>query len=602
MYIINKDSNQNILYIFNGIMAENFIKLRIITFLSFILLLPLFFNNTLFAAIPPASQQMSGQERARQMQEEEEYLKNQVERQKRKAKPEEKITKEVPEGPAVQRVLVKSIIVAGASLFPKETIRAITGPYENKELTLNEIRYLAGLITDLYRKKGYVTSRAYIPPQKMEQGILEIRVMESTVGDIQVKGNRYHSTRLIKSYLTIQKGAPFNYFDLKKGLRNINDNPDINVKAILASGQKPGSTDIVLEVKDALPVHVSFGVNNYLSTLLRRSIYSSSFTDNNLLGQNDILTFRYENGDYNDYYSYTTRYQYPVTRSLDLGVYASRSKQVLGGEFADVDSRGKSRMYGAYGSQELIKNDYLNSHFNFGFDYMDVYNFLFGTIFSQDRLRVAKAGFDLDISDDFGRTFISDDYNYGIPGIMGGTGEHLSGNDTPTSRLGAGGEFIKDTLNILRLEQLPFDSTLLWKNQLQFSPSTLTATEQFQAGGPANNRGFPVAGSVGDEGYTMSWELAEPPYSMPKLWKVPFTNEKIYDAVRVIEFYDWSNIHLNSLQPGDKKSLTLSSAGCGLRVNILKYFSASYQIAWPMMGRASEGKGVQNWFEATLTF
>ena len=313
-------------------------------------------------------------------------------------------------------------------------------------------------------------------------------------------------------------------------------------------------------------------------------------------------TFQYDRGDNDNYYSYGPNYLYPVTRGLNLGVYANRTKEIMAGEFAAVDARGKSRTWGAYGSQDLFKNDYLTSHFNFGFDYMDVYNFLNEGVSSRDLLRVAKAGFDVDVSDDWGRTLFTEEYDYGIPGIMGGTAEHLSPTDTPTSRLGAGGEFEKDTLNILRLQQLPYDATLLWKNQLQFSPSNLTATEQYQVGGPANNRGFSVADAVGDEGYSMSWELAEPPYAMPKYWRVPFTEAKMYDAIRFIEFYDWSNVHSNSVPSGERKDMTLGSAGCGIRINILKNFSASYQVGWPLQGKPADGKGVHQWFEFTVTF
>jgi hemolysin activation/secretion protein len=561
----------------------------------------LYFNHISFAATAPASQDMGGQERARQMQEEQEKLQNQVE-QPTKAKPKEKPAQEAPEGPTAQRVLIKSINVTGVTLFPNNTIRSITGPYENKELTLKGIQKIADRITDLYRKKGYVISRAYIPVQTMERGNIEIMVIESKVGDILIRGNRYYSTSLLKSYLTIKKGEFFNYNDLKGDLENMNDHPDRTVKAVLVPGQEPGSTDVLLDVKDSLPVHINLGYNNYLSSFLRRNIYSSGFTDNNLLGHDDILNFEYERGDANDYYSYTTNYLYPITKSLDLGVYASRSEETLQGQFAAVDARGTSSMYGLYGSQQLIKNDSLTSHFNFGFDYKDVYNFLNGGLSSEDRLRIAKAGFDVNLSDDWGRTLITDEYDYGIPGIMGGTKRDLGATDTPTSRAGAGGQFAMDTLNILRLEELPYDSTLLWKNQLQFSNSKLTSTEQYQVGGPANNRGYSVADTVGDEGYSMSWELAQPPYFVPKSWGIPYTNTKIYDDFRFIEFYDWSNVHLNSLQPGDEKNQTLSSAGCGAKLNILKNLSASYEIAWPLMGSSSDGKGVHHWVEVTLSF
>jgi hemolysin activation/secretion protein len=579
------------------LILKRFFFLLILFFVNFLL------NHISFATPPSANQQMSGQERARQMEEESEKLQNQIEQPRSKIKPEEKTTQQLPsETPAEQKVLIKSIEVSGVTLFKESQIKAITAKYESKELTLGEMQKIADQITDMYRSKGYVISRAYVPAQKIENGILEIMVIESRIGDIQLKGNRFYSTRLIESYLTIKKGEFFNYNDLKCDLNNINDHPDRVVRSVLIPGNQPGTTDIVLNERDSLPIHVQVGYNDYLSRYLRTNLYSSTFIDNNLLGQDDILTFDYERGDNHNYYSYTTNYLYPVTKGLDLGIYASRSKEVMAGEFAAVGAQGKSNMYGLYGSQNLIKNDGLSSKFNFGFDYVDVFNFLEGSVSSQDRLRIVKSGLDFDIGDDFGRTLISDDFNYGIPDFMDGTKEDLNSTDIPTSRAGAGGEFVKDTLNILRLQQLPFNSTLLWRNQLQFSSSTLTSTEQFQIGGPANNRGYPVADAVGDEGYSMSWELAQPPYFIPRSWVMPYSNTSIYDDVRVIEFYDWSNVHSNSVQPGEQKDLTLSSAGCGLRLNILRNLSATYQVGWPLMGRSSDGKGVQNWFETTVTF
>ncbi|MFA4993116.1 MAG: ShlB/FhaC/HecB family hemolysin secretion/activation protein [Candidatus Omnitrophota bacterium] len=559
--------------------------------------------NLSFAADPPASQQMSGEVSSRRSLDEEERLRKEIGKPKTKAKVEYEEPESVPQnGPVGPKIFIKNINVTGVKIFPEAKIKAITAEYLNKELSLGDIQKVAGLITDLYRKKGFITSRAYVPPQKMEQGNLEIRVVEATVGDIQIKGNRFYSTGLIKRYVSLIKGEAFNYNDLKKDLVDINEHPDRNAKAVLAPGKDPGTTDVILEVKDALPIHVGLGYNNFLSRFVRKNNYNSTFTHNNFLGQDDILTFQYQRGDANDYHYYSIRYLYPVTKSLDIGVFASRSKLVLGREYTDVQSRGKSRIFGVYASQNLIKNDDLVLNLNLGFDYKDVYNFLSGDISSRDKLRVAKAGFDFDLTDNFGRTIITNDFNYGIPGIMGGTKANLGPNDTPTSRAGADGEFLKDTLNILRLQKLLFDMTLLWKNQFQFSPSTLTATEQFQVGGPANNRGYPPAEYVGDRGYAMSWELALPPYFVPKFIKVPLSKSRVYDAVRFVAFYDWTNVHLKSLQAGDRENRTLRSAGCGVRINIAENLFARYEIGWPLDQRPSDGKNVHQWFEITKTF
>lgn len=555
-----------------------------------------------FAADPPASQQMSGQDRARQTQEDAQRLEQQVEKPKETSDIEEKAPRETPGSPNTQKISVRNINVAGVTLFPADQIKAITGQHENRELTLKELQQIADRITDLYRQKGYVTSRAYVPPQKIEQGSIEIKVIEARIGDIQIRGNRFFSAAIIGRYLTFKKGEVFDYIDLKRSLQKINEHPDRNVKAVLTPGKSAGSTDVLLEVKDTLPVHIGFGYDNFLSCFLRRNDYIATFTHNNLLGQDDILTFQYNRGDANDYYYYSARYLYPVTRGLDMGIFYARSKMRLGKEYTDVDSRGKSKMFGLYGSQNLIKNDDLKFGLTFGFDYKDVYNFLSGSVSSKDRLRIARVGFDFDLADNFGRSIITDDFNYGIPGIMGGTKANLISTDMPTSRAGSDGQFLKNTLNLLRLQRLIWGSTLLWKNQLQFSPSVLCATEQFQVGGPANNRGYPPAEAVGDRGYAMSWELAMPLYFIPRSARFLYLKTRVYDAFRFVGFYDWANVNLRKLQPGDKKNRTFRSAGCGIRLNLRENFFGRYEIGWPLDNKPSDGKRAHQWISLTATF
>jgi hemolysin activation/secretion protein len=185
---------------------------------------------------------------------------------------------------------------------------------------------------------------------------------------------------------------------------------------------------------------------------------------------------------------------------------------------------------------------------------------------------------------------------------MGGTKRDLDANDMPTSRDGASGSFSLDTLNVLRQQRLPLDMSLLWKNQFQFTNSKLTETEEFQAGGPSNNRGFGPADVIGDEGYSMSWELAIPPYFVPKYFQIPYFKTSTYDALRFIVFYDWTNVHSNSPQQGYAKNTTLGSAGCGARLNILENFYARYEIAWPVQDTSSDGKSVHQWLQFTVTF
>jgi len=96
-----------------------FIRLFVRQTLFFFLILTFFtFPHPVFAAIPSATLQISGQEHARDMQEESENLKNQIERPINKVKPEQKNSNQTAvESPSVQKVYVRSIKVRGGTLF-----------------------------------------------------------------------------------------------------------------------------------------------------------------------------------------------------------------------------------------------------------------------------------------------------------------------------------------------------------------------------------------------------------------------------------------------------------------------------------------------------
>jgi len=553
-----------------------------------------------FACKPLFAQKVEQIEKAGREIEKEKALREKIEAEK-KPEPEKPV---LPPAPAVKlpetKVLIKNINVTGVTLIPAQEIDKITAGYKNKELTIAEMQKIADLITDIYRQKGFITSRAYLPPQKIEQGTLEIQVIEGITGSIEIKGNRYFKTRLYRDKILLKKGDHFDYELLRKGLSKINQLPDRNVKAVLAPGKEPATTDITLEAKDLLPIHMGLDWDNYGSRYVDRNRARVTLTDNNLFGFDDVINFQYQLAEGQNYQLYTLRYLFPLAESLKFGFFAADSKIDLRKEYEDEDlnGRGKSRLYSIYFIQDLIKRENIGLDLNVGFDYKDTFNFQQGNETSRDRMRVAKGSLDLDLTDSAGRTLIGNEVSYGIPEIMAG----LKKVDARSSRNGAGGKFVKDNFYLLRLQKLPFNSTLLWKNQLQFSPYILTAAEQFQIGGIANVRGYPLAEAVGDRGSSMTWELSMPPYLLSKNLKVPLSKAKFYDAVRIIAFYDWANVRLKRPVGTEEKNKTLRGVGCGLRFNLPENFSLRVEVAWPLDNTPSDSDHAHTWMEVSKTF
>lgn len=542
----------------------------------------------------------------------EQIIKNQNDMQKerelreqiQKPKPKDQVKEEenaegvnAPAGPE-EKTLIKNIAVIGATLLSTDELESITAPYKNKELLLREMQKIADLITDAYRKKGYITSRAYLPPQKITSGNLEIMVMNGITGDVMVKGNRYFRTSLIRHKIPLKKGEPFNYDKLRKGMRNINQGSDVNAKAVLMPGKDPGTTDVNLEVKDSLPIHAGFDYDNFGSRYSGKTRYKTILTDNNLLGFDDSLSLQYQLTDAENFIFFSTQYLFPLNDDLKLGFLYAKSTVHLGKELEDLQLHSKSTLLGGYAIQTLLNTENTNIELNAGLDYKNVYNFQSDSETSRDLLRIAKAGLDIDITDGLGRTIFNNDLNFGIPDMWGG----LDAKDPRSSRSGAGGQFTIFNGYLLRLQRMPFGSTILWKNHIQLTNNVLPSIEQFQIGGYANVRGYPVAEKVGDKGFTTTWEWSFPFYFIPKDITVPLSKARLYDALKFDLLYDWGNVHINSAQPGEHKNATLRSYGFGIRFNLPEDLMLRLDFCWPQGAMPSDGSREHTWVEFSKTF
>ena len=562
---------------------------RIPLILVSVLLVCLFYSPA-FCQTPNTSQELSGIERTRQLREREKALEQQLEKKKKKPEIEEKVPPEVAPAAPSEKVNITKINIAGVTLFPKKEIDAVAKPFEGNELSLNEMQRIADLITELYRKKGYITSRAYIPPQRIESGTLEIRVIEGKMGNVEVKDNYYYKNYLYKKKLKIlNKGQSFNYFILAKALRRINEQPDRTVKAVLVPGKEPGQTDIILETKETLPIHAEWDFDNYGTRYIYYDRYNFSATHNNLSGNDDIFNFRYTITEADAYKLIGGSYILPVTDTAKIGASAFWSKVHLLEDYKALDVRGESELFSLFATQRIIDEENCTTNLSAGFDFKDIFNYQFNNETSRDKMRVLKVGLDTDVTDPLGRSIVTHEIDMGIPCFIFG----LKPKDIRASRPGSGGEFAKYVLNFFRLQPMPFESMIMCKNQLQVTSMTMTSTEEFQLGGIVNVRGYPPAELVGDYGLSTTVEWYFPPYFLPKDLKIPFTKTTFYNAVRLVAFYDYGNVMLRHPLPTEKRLNQLSDFGWGIRFNLPKNFSFRVDFACPVNKQSSDGKDIR---------
>ncbi len=148
------------------------------------------FSTSAWAQVPPSvlqNQNRIQQEQQRLMNEEfrRQELKNALQRPQTT---ETATTAEEKEPDLVSsRINIRKILVTGNEKVSDWAIKSVTKKYKNTCMGLPQINQMMNEITDIYIKKGYVTSRAFLPmPQtRLKKGILEIKVVEGKISKFE---------------------------------------------------------------------------------------------------------------------------------------------------------------------------------------------------------------------------------------------------------------------------------------------------------------------------------------------------------------------------------------------------------------------------------
>ena len=86
------------------------------------------------------------------------------------------------------KVLVKAYKITGTSVIDGAELEFLVAPHVGRDMELAELEKVAELVTAEFKDRGYSLARAYIPPQEIKDGIVEIAVLEGRVGEIIVRG------------------------------------------------------------------------------------------------------------------------------------------------------------------------------------------------------------------------------------------------------------------------------------------------------------------------------------------------------------------------------------------------------------------------------
>lgn len=495
----------------------------------------------------------------------------------------------VPKG-AVAKVKVTQIKFSGNTVFTSSELEEVVAAVIGKVVTLRELNEVAGRVSEYYVGHGYILAQAYLPPQEIRAGVVEIAVIEGNVGKIGVTGNtRYKSSTILRALEPVKKRAVIHEATLETALNELNDYPGLKVRAALKPGEKRGLTDLELTARERIPYTLVLDLDNYGSRLTGPWRYGGEIGIGNIWGIGDNLRLKGSKSDDNLFFT-NVDYLIPVTSfGTKVEFNWQHSENVLGEEFALTRPVGRADIASVDILQTITRTGSFSLTAVGGFDFKTIRNIISGRLFSKDELRIFRLGLRGDYRDPFlGRTYFGVTAHHGVD-FWGGSEQDapqtsFAITDTITGLTrgaGPGQGNTKGTADFARFQSLGFpfiqglpvlpkvlnDSYLILRATGQIAADRLLSPEQFSIGGYYTVRGYPVAESIGDHGYAATAEMVVP---IPSSATIPFSSRTWKEVVQVAAFVDHGATFVSRVAdaPTATPQTYLTGAGGGLRISL----------------------------------
>jgi len=472
----------------------------------------------------------------------------------------------VPRAVDELRFQLRGIRVVGASALSQEELKSIYAGYVGKEVGFTDILNIASAIETAYREKGYAIVRAYVPPQRVGDGVFTINVVEGYVNAIALDGGDEGVRSLITGYTQpILTARPLDLATAERGLLLSNDLPGVAASALLRpSPDQPGATDMVVSVKQT-PWSGGLNIDNRGSRFTDLWTGGGDVEWNSPTGSGDQVSANVQSApNPTERIAGTFRYQRPLGGDgLTGSAYVTVSHGQPGAGLGQFDIVTDSLAIGPRVSYPLIRMRDHSLFLEGGLTYQDATVNALGTQLSRDHWRVA------DIAATYTQTgFWSGNSSAVVDLAQGLPFFGATENGSPSlSRVGAHTDFTKVTATVRRAQVLwgPVSAAVTAQGQYAFEP--LVAGEQMTFGGYQIGRGYDPSALSGDIGLGGSFELR---------YDHRFV-DFVVQAAQPYVFFDTGKIW-NRLG-GNGSGLAVASTGVGIRVSLPENITGGIEFA-----------------------
>ncbi|TVP96670.1 MAG: ShlB/FhaC/HecB family hemolysin secretion/activation protein [Planctomycetaceae bacterium] len=457
---------------------------------------------------------------------------------------------------------------AGGPVLSGDALRQVVASYIGGPITLRRLNEMSREIILLYRRQGRPVVDVVIPEQKITAGSIQIVIVESRVGRVIIQGGCWTSTKFLPGQVQCtQQGAEIFEPYLREDLFRLNQYPFRRVELDLKPGDEEGTTDLIFQVRDVVPVRGYVGYDDTGVRALNYERLLAGVTVGGLLGADSLLSYQATtDGDFHRLNAHSLFYQLPLSQIWSFESYGAWAG-LTPADVSGLTQDGEAWQAGFGLNRQLDNSLNRQSSWSAGFDFKSTNtNVEFGgtNVFASDAdLVTLRLGYRL-----FER-FYNDEYLIFRNDFFVGPGAGFTGNHNresfETIRPGTSPDFVYNRTFFERMWNTPRASQLVVRGMGQLASERLLFSETLGLGGFDSLRGYDQRTLNADAGWILNFELGPRPWQTRSL--------RGYRTTRLYGFVDLGDAYVLDSQPGEVSQQFLASTGVGTRITMNDSFS-----------------------------
>ena len=498
-----------------------------------------------------------------------------------------------PADPAPPSFDILEFQIEGNSVLPVEAIERAVTPFLGEHKQLSAVEEARAALEKAYQGAGYLTVFVDVPEQRVDGGVVVLKVTEGRVERLKVSGSRYFSQGYIREKVPeLADGKVPNFNEVQRQLALVNRSEERRVQPIMRAGKTPGTVETELKVDDKLPLAGSVELNNRAAADTRPLRLSATARYENLFQLDHSIALTFSTAPQQPSQSRVVSLNYTIPGSdqaawVGYVVNSDSSVAALG----DVNVLGKGTTVGLRYVRPVAGGADEAHSISLGLDYKDLKeDTRLGDNVISTPLRYLPLQFAYNGTLDHGaqrQTQISLQTALAFRRILQREVDCPAGraDQFACKRQGGDGGFATLRGDVRHALPIAALGSLHLRLGGQIATGPVPSGEQYTIGGAESVRGYYEAEGAGDRALLGSLEWRSPDFGAAVSRWFGMGDDKaaagFVSQSYALAFVDVARAYIFEPATGQAPHTSLAGAGFGLRVRLRKTVAGELDLAWP---------------------